>query len=718
MPRLKQFVENALPFAVGFAVLAVAAVLFWLNPPVFQSTRNLVFDSFQQIEPRDYVPVPVRILDIDEESIRRFGQWPWDRRKIAAIIRQVQDMGAAALAFDVLFSEPDRTSPQRVLEDYKIDPTVDAWLETLPDNDDIMAAAIKRGRVVTAFVLTGSEGGSVAPKRTATFLERGESPVPYVQSFSGATKSLDIFEQAAAGNGSINFLPYLDGVIRTVPLLFSYDGNLYPSLSMEALRVAQGQKRFAVTTTSAQGEQSVFGRTPGLVSIQNGALTAPLTKDGQLYAYYTEPVPDRTIPIWKVVESPAEIAEKIAGHIVFVGTSAAGLQDLRFTPLGVVPGVEAHAQAIEQILTQTFLERPEWALGAERLYLVISGILVVIVAAVFGAIPSALFGGVVAFAAVAGSWYVFSREQFLIDMATPSILVLVVFGFTAGIRYYLTDRKQRFVREAFSSYVSPNLVSEIVKGQANLTLGGERRVLSFIFTDLESFTNMIETSDPDIVMPILNDYLDRAIGVTFDYNGTLDKVVGDALHIMFSAPVEQKDHAQRAIDCALALDDFAEAFRAEKNATGFPLGRTRIGINTGEVLVGNFGGDRLFDYTAHGDAINVAARLEAANKKTGTRICVSEDTINLCTRFDGRPIGNLMLKGKSKPTMVYEPLRPKDPAYAYRHQYADAFALLDSDAGRALQQFKTLHEEYPDDTLVAMHLARLESGESGTVVTV
>lgn len=718
MPTLTQFIEKGLPFIIGFAALCIATILFWHNPPVFQTMRNQVFDTYQQITPRTYTPVPVRILDIDEESIRRFGQWPWDRRKIASIIQQVQDMGVAALAFDVLFAEPDRTSPQRLLKDFETNPNIDAWVNTLPDNDAVMAAALKRGRVVTAFVLTGKEGGSIAPKRPASFLERGDPPVAFVRAFSGATKSLDIFEEAAAGNGSINFLPNLDGVIRTVPLLFSYDNKLYPSLSIEALRVAQGQKGYAVSTTAAQGEQSVIGRTPGLVSVQIGALTAPVTKDGQLYAYYTERIPERTIPIWKVIEDPGSIADRIAGHIVLVGTSAAGLQDLRFTPLGVVPGMEAHAQALEQILTQNFLDRPEWAIGAERLYLVVSGILVVIVAAIFGAIPSALFGGAVALAAVGVSWFAFEQEHFLVDTLTPSILVLVVFGFTAGIRYYLTDRKQRFVRDAFSSYVSPNLVNEIVRGQADMRLGGERRVLSFIFTDLESFTNMIETSDPDIVMPILNDYLDKAIGVAFDYDGTLDKVVGDALHIMFSAPVEQKNHAQLAVDCALALDDFAEAFRAEKNAIGFPLGRTRIGINTGEVLVGNFGGDRLFDYTAHGDAINVAARLEAANKKTGTRICVSEDTIRDCTSFEGRPIGNLMLKGKTRATMVYEPLRPKDPAYAYRDRYQAAFDAMKDEDAKAISLFQDLHRDHPGDTLVEMHKNRLEAGETGSVVTV
>lgn len=718
MPTLTQFIEKGLPFIVGFVILSITTIMFWHNPPVFQTLRNQVFDTYQQITPRTYTPVPVRILDIDEESIRRFGQWPWDRRKIAGIIRQIQDMGVAALAFDVLFAEPDRTSPQRLLNDFETNPSIDAWLDTLPDNDAVMAETLKRGRVVTAFVLTGKEGGSVAPKRPASFLERGDPPVPFVRAFSGATKSLDMFEEVAAGNGSINFLPNLDGVIRTVPLLFSYDNKLYPSLSMEALRVAQGQKRYAVSTTAAQGEQSIIGRTPGLVSVQIGALTAPVTRDGQLYAYYTERVPERTIPIWKIIEDPGSFADKIAGHIVLVGTSAAGLQDLRFTPLGVVPGVEAHAQALEQIMTQNFLDRPEWAIGAERLYLVISGILVVVVAAVFGAIPSALFGGAVAATAIAVSWFSFEQENFLIDTLTPSILVLVVFGFTAGIRYYLTDRKQRFVRDAFSSYVSPNLVDEIVRGQADMQLGGERRVLSFIFTDLESFTNMIETSDPDIVMPILNDYLDKAIGVAFDYDGTLDKVVGDALHIMFSAPVEQKNHAQLAVDCALALDDFAEAFRAEKNAVGFPLGRTRIGINTGEVLVGNFGGDRLFDYTAHGDAINVAARLEAANKKTGTRICVSEDTIRDCTSFEGRPIGNLMLKGKSRATMVYEPLRPKDPAYAYRDRYQAAFDAMKDEDEKAVTLFQALHRDHPDDKLVEMHTKRLEAGEIGSVVTV
>jgi len=264
-----------------------------------------------------------------------------------------------------------------------------------------------------------------------------------------------------------------------------------------------------------------------------------------------------------------------------------------------------------------------------------------------------------------------------------------------------------------SRYFSPNVVATLSQNPDCLEPGGERRQSSFLFTDLADFTPLVESSESDAIIGLLNDYLDGLTGVIFDQGGTVMKIVGDAVHAIFGAPVEDPDHATRAVECALAIDDFAMRFSADKNAAGVPLGITRIGVNTGPAIIGNFGGAHFFDYTAYGDVVNIAARLERANKTVGTRICVGENTVGQIPGFQGRPVGTLLLKGKSQALNCFEPLTPERAGAAATAGYNEAFALLEAGDPKARQAFATLVGQYDEDPLTMFHLGRLLSGESG-----
>jgi len=267
-----------------------------------------------------------------------------------------------------------------------------------------------------------------------------------------------------------------------------------------------------------------------------------------------------------------------------------------------------------------------------------------------------------------------------------------------------------------SRYFSPNLVAELAENPGFMSVGGERRELSFVFTDLADFTPLVESLEPEVVVPLLNEYLDRLTQIVFQHGGTVDKVVGDAVHAMFGAPLAQVDHAKRAVDCAMAIDACAEAFREEKDATGVRLGITRIGVHSGLAIVGNFGGEMFFDYTAHGDAVNTTARLEAANKILGTRICVSADTAKRVPDFLGRPIGVLLLKGRSGGLRVQQPLtieQARSPACA---AYRTAFDLLESCDSRVGQALAAAVGTYGEDPLATFHLKRALTGESGVTI--
>jgi len=267
-----------------------------------------------------------------------------------------------------------------------------------------------------------------------------------------------------------------------------------------------------------------------------------------------------------------------------------------------------------------------------------------------------------------------------------------------------------------SRYFSPNVVETLSRDPDCLTPGGERREATFLFTDLADFTPLVESSDSEVIVELLNGYLDGVTEVIFAHRGTVMKIVGDAVHAIFGAPVEHPDHAAEAVACALAIDDFAMDFQAAKNAAGIPLGITRIGVNSGPAIIGNFGGTHFFDYTAYGDAVNIAARLEQANKTIGTRVCVGESVVALMPDFRGRPVGTLLLKGKTQALRCYEPLSADRAEAPATIGYTEAFALIEAADPKARQAFAALVGQYDEDPLTMFHLGRLLSGENGAEI--
>ena len=267
-----------------------------------------------------------------------------------------------------------------------------------------------------------------------------------------------------------------------------------------------------------------------------------------------------------------------------------------------------------------------------------------------------------------------------------------------------------------SRYFSPNVVETLSQNPDCLTPGGERRQATFLFTDLANFTPLVESSSSEVIVDLLNAYLDGVTEVVFDHGGTVMKIVGDAVHAIFGAPVDHPEHANQAVACALAIDTFATKFQAEKNADDISLGTTRIGVNSGPAIIGNFGGAHFFDYTAYGDAVNIAARLERANKTIGTRICIGEDVVALIPEFSGRPVGALLLKGISRALRCYEPQTSAQSAAPATAGYNEAFALLEAGDPKARQAFAALVGQYDEDPLMMFHLGRLLSGETGTEI--
>ena len=695
--------------------VAFGLALLRLDPLPMQTLRNNLFDQYLRWHPRDYVEVPVRIVDIDEQTLNRLGQWPWPRTRLGELTRALNLAGAAAIGFDVVLAEADRTSPKAMASLWSLDGSLRNALEQLPDHDKVLAESFMNAGVVLGFV--AQRGHPAAEAATATaphllmpstplpfrFINSGEAPGRWLHSFDSMIAARPELVAAAQGYGALNFVPDHDGILRRVPLVLQLAGKPMPTLVAEVLRVAQGETNYVLKTE---------GKGIGLAEIRIGSYQIPTTAAGEVWVHYSAPVSGRYLPAWKVLAGEIPKA-MLDGHIVLIGSSAQGLMDLRFSPFGrLMPGVEAHAQAIEQILSGQNLIRPSWAPSAEFIAIVIGGLAISFLALRANALIAA--GTTLAFliSVLVGGWLAFRHFGLLLNTVTPSLIFGLAFVIGSLIHHFISEREQRWIKAVFSRYVSPNRVQYLVEHPHAMELGGSRQECSFIFTDLADFTALMESIDPGDAVAMLNGYLDEMISIAFRFDGTLDRIVGDSVAIVFSAPVPQPDHCARALACALAMDAFASSYSDTQKAKGMALGKTRIGIHSGEVIVGNFGGSTMFDYRALGDPVNTASRLESVNKQLGTSMCISEVTLKSCPDANVRPIARLVLKGKSQALQVFEPVTARrEPSYAPMDAYMAAYRLMSEQRpAEAAAAFNELAGPYPDDPLVQLHHRRFLDG--------
>lgn len=727
---------HSLPFRLIAPVFTLAAAsLLYLQDTVPQQTlRNSVFDQFQRWHPRAYQDSTVRIVDIDDRSLAELGQWPWPRTQVAILVERLRMAGAGAIAFDVMFAEADRTSPRAMLRSWKVSPAAAGVLNGLPDHDRVLADALRGNHVVLGFAATAQLGrsGLMLPSQSFGTVIQGPQP-ERLPVFEGAIAPLPALVSAAAGVGAMTFVPDADGVVRRVPLLMQVGDRLLPSLAAEALRVARNEHNYRIRTDEHGAVEQI--------AIAGHVI--PTTAAGEAWVHFTRPEPRRTLSAADVIAGRADVAG-LRDAIVLIGTSAQGLQDLRFSPLGgIIPGVEVHAQMLEQTLAGQFLTRPAWARAFEALVILVGGLVLCALALHAGALASALLTLAVLATLNWGAWHAFINYRLLLDPLSATLVLALVYIVSSVVRHLASERKQRWVRAAFSRYVSPNLVEYLVDHPDSLQLGGRRQICSFVFTDLVGFTSMMEKGDAGEMVSVLNGYLEEMIEIAFRHEGTLDRIVGDAVAIMFSAPREQADHAARALACALEMHRFSCAYATDLKRRGIGFGLTRIGVHCGEVVVGNFGGASIFDYRALGDPVNTASRLEGLNQSVGTLVCVSEAIRTCCPDVPMRHIGKVLLKGKSLPLDVYEPLAAQTfgaatptPATArtgeggptpqrpdqrcesqYQADYAAAFNAMAGQQEHAVQAFEALHARRPADGLVAYHLARLRQGEQGALLS-
>ncbi len=664
------------PVVAAMLVLVGALVLRIADPGAVTRIRDFAFDGYQRIEPRVYNPdTPVRIVDIDEAALQEYGQWPWPRSIIARLIEKLTDKGAAVVAFDAVFAEPDRSSPSRMVRDlaaFTDAATLEKLGATALDNDRLMAEAMAQSRVVTGFGF--DLRGSGNPPRTFHGVAfAGDQPSQFLPQQGGTVKSIEILESAAKGNGSVN--TDLDTiVIRRVPMLFRVAGyeGLFPALSIEALRVAQEASSYLIKSSGASGELS-FGEKTGIVAIKTGNLEVPTDGRGRVILYDTGHKAERFISARAVLKDEVP-AEKLEGQVIFVGTSAIGLKDLRNTPVqDGVPGVEVHAQLAEQMIEQQFLARPDYADGAEFLYLAAVGLLMVLLLPRLSAGRMASVAAVLIGAGLVVPWFAYSQYHLLFDPIYPPATLAAIYVGGTSLAFMRTERERAEIRGAFGMYLSPDLVEQLARNPSLLQLGGELREITVMFTDVRGFTTISEQFDPHGLTRFMNRFLTPMTDLILARRGTIDKYMGDAIMAFWNAPLPVERHAAHACDAALAMQArllvLNEEWKKEAEAEGrkhIPV-NIGVGLNTGPASVGNFGSTQRFTYSCLGDDVNLASRLEGQCKTYGVGIIIGRKTREAVEDYATLEIDLITVKGKTEPERIHALLGDADLAKSPAH---------------------------------------------------
>ncbi|MEX2649490.1 MAG: adenylate/guanylate cyclase domain-containing protein [Alphaproteobacteria bacterium] len=679
--RLKSWHVTVL---VALAVIGGAIALREWDPAPIRVMRLKTFDVFQRIEPRPLSKMPVAVVDLDDASLAKHGQWPWPRTLLADMVDRLAEAGAVVIGFDVVWPEADRTSPENIVELYRgLDDATRGKLLSMPSNDEAFAAALARTRTVLGQSTTQTrspfnEGRPPALRATyglksTVRVEATDSPLHFLLLNPGITRNIQVLEDAAGGLGVFNIDADTDQIVRNVPLIFRGEGDLiYPTLSIEMLRVATGQK-----TAGVKWHPRV-----GIVSIFFKGLEIPTDEAGRVWPHFSKWGFERQasfyISAMDVLDGSVG-PDRLKGRFVIVGTSAVGLLDIKATPLdNFVPGVDLHAQVLESMLEfayqhaakqqgqideapSPFLSRPNFAEGVEETAIGAGGVLLTVAVPVIGAVWSLAVALALIAAMIGSSWYLFTEFHYLIDMVYPAVSVFVLYTVLTYLKYTSEQAQKRQVRTAFAQYLSPALVEQLADHPEQLQLGGERKGMTIMFSDIRGFTSIAETfkTDPEGLVRLINRYLTPMTDLIMSKGGTIDKYMGDAIMAFWNAPIADAGHARHACEAALAMQAKTRELNATLESEAAAAGRAfapiniGVGVNSGEVFVGNMGSDQRFDYSVLGDDVNLASRLEGQSKTYAVGIVIGENTQTRADDYAHLELDLIRVKGKAEAVRIF-----------------------------------------------------------------
>ncbi|QLA17216.1 CHASE2 domain-containing protein [Desulfolutivibrio sulfoxidireducens] len=697
-------------FLTGVVITLCMAALYVLRPTWLQFQELKLYDvTLRKQRPTIHSGLPV-VVDLDEKSLTAYGQWPWPRFRVALLLARLKAAGVLAVGLDIVFAESDRTSPETMRrmfrEELKLDVSFDGLPNALGDYDSVLAGVLRDGPFVLGYYLDFSPGA--APDRLAAtgcdipglkasvILAPGAKPAAtHLPNAPAVVCPLPGLLAAAPGAGFFNTIPDPDNIVRRSPILLAQGETICPSLSLATIMVALGVKN-AVLRVGDGGVESL-----ALPLSDGRKLTIPLDGRGRVLVNYRGPggaFPH--ISAADVLTGSAD-PEALRGKIAYLGASAAGLRDLRATPTDrAMPGVEVHATLTDMIVTGDFLLRPDWAPGLEFCSILAVGLasaaLLAWTRAVLLLVPFLGLG--------LGMWFGSSqallRHNFVISPITPLLTLAANFMVLTFLKFWREESQKRFIHSAFSHYLSPVVVNELVASPDRLTLTGEEREVTVLFSDVRGFTSMSEKLTPTQVVDLLHRYLTPMTGIITSHLGTLDKFIGDAIMAFWNAPVAVPGHQAKALAAAMAmlpeLDRLNQGF-LETYGLRIDIG---VGLHAGKARVGNFGSEDLFDYTVIGDTVNLCSRLEGLTKYYHKRILVTDSIVAAAPEgVFFQEVDRVLVKGKVEPVTIFAPLGPEEHAARERElrEAAAALALYrDGRFAEALAVYEALAAAYPD----------------------
>ncbi len=615
--------------AIALIVAVTLSLLHAMDVKFFEILENKTLDmQFALRGPIKHGPETV-IATIDEKSIKNLGRFPWPRSTWGRVVDRLTEEGAKVIVFDVFFTEP----------------------ETVASDDLFQRAVMQSGRVVLPVVFDFTEAGykeSGFTDQKIDFLipsaymamKNTDDPSAIPQA-KMALPTLLRFSAYAKAMAHINMNPDVDGVLRWEMLAVEYQGDYYAPIGLQAARLYRDVPMEKMALDFAG-------------SVQMGETTIPTDEFGRMLINYRGP--NRTFPMYSISDLLDRNlpADTFKDKIVLIGATAIGIYDLRVTPYSTnMAGIEKHASVVDNILKGDFLHRaPDLDIPLIFVFALLLGILIPRLGARSGAaLFIVLFAGFSVFV-----YYLFVARGIWFSWVYPASALF--FGYTSqtAYRFFTEERRARDIRKMFSSYVSKRIVDELIRDPNKAKLGGDRKEITVLFSDIRGFTNFSEKHEPEEVVSLLNEYLGAMTNIVFEHDGTLDKFVGDAIMALWGAPVGQPDHAERACACAVAMIKKLKELQEKWTAEGKYAIDIGIGINTGDMVVGNMGAEgKKMDYTVIGDNVNLGARLEGLTRKYNNHIIISEFTYEKVKHFvKVNELGSVTVKGKEKPVVIYD----------------------------------------------------------------
>jgi adenylate cyclase len=614
------------------------------NSDTVKILRYKTWDHFQKIQPRKTVSNAVTVVNITEQDLEKYGQWPWPRHVMAMLHARLSDAGAILVNYNILFAEPDRMGSKQYLNSMPMDEETRKQLEQiLLDTDQVFSSVLKQSKRAILMMSVKNTADTNLPSATPV-IEKGNVK-PWLYEFEGIVSPYPKVSAGATGMGVNVTSPEPDAVVRKIPMLIRIGGKIYPSMILENVRLLNGSKRIKVIAKPHGIDEVLVSKKAGV----------PVNHNAEMYINYADPNNYIQMSATDILSGKFN-ENKIKGRVIIVGLDAAGLSVLKYTPHGLTTDQNISAQALDTLLTAKFLLRTPQADTHEIMFMAFLLLLLIIViprTSVLLAVPLLLF---VETGVAYGAFMAYANKGFLIDPSWIMLSVFLIWSHSVYNNFATQSRLRQQIKKQFEHYLDPGMVKKLQKDPSLLKLGGETRNMTFLFCDIRGFTPISEQykGNPEGLTKLINRFLTRMTDVIISNGGTIDKFMGDCIMAFWNAPIENKKHRELAVKSAIQMTIALAELNVQLQAEGLPQINIGIGINTGDALVGNMGSEQRFDYSVIGDAVNLASRLESSSKTLKKTIVIGEDTrhtIETMYRFEY--IDSITVKGKTESIKVY-----------------------------------------------------------------